>query len=73
LNNTETKNVIREFSEDPELRVLNGRYGAYIAHGKSNYKIPKGYAAENLTYTDCQTIINNSTPTGKKRVARKKS
>ncbi|MDR1345609.1 MAG: type I DNA topoisomerase [Bacteroidales bacterium] len=73
LNSTGTKNVIREFSEDSELRVLKGRYGAYIAHGKSNYKIPKEYVAENLTYADCQAIISNSKPTERKRVARKKS
>jgi len=73
LNGKENKNVIREFSEDPKLRVLNGRYGIYIAHGKNNYKIPKEYIAENLTFSDCQTIIENSKPTSKKRVIHKKS
>ena len=30
---------ISKFEEEPELEILNGRYGPYIAY-KGNYKIP---------------------------------
>lgn len=33
--------VVKVFDEDPDLQILNGRYGVYIAYKKSNYKIPK--------------------------------
>jgi DNA topoisomerase-1 len=45
--------VIREFKENPEVRVLNGRFGPYIAVGKKNFKIPKSVAPESLTLQDC--------------------
>ena len=37
--------------------VKNGRYGAYIASGGKNYKIPRGKNAETLTLEDCKAII----------------
>jgi DNA topoisomerase I len=49
--------TIKVFSEDSELKVLNGRFGAYIAYKKENYKIPKTKTAETLTYLDCQEIM----------------
>ncbi len=33
--------VIKTFDEDPDLQILNGRYGVYISYKKNNYKIPK--------------------------------
>ena len=45
--------VIREFKENPDVRVLNGRFGPYVAVGKTNCKIPKGVAPETLTLQDC--------------------
>ena len=49
--------IITTFEEDPDLQVLNGRYGPYIAYKKSNYKIPKGQKPEELTLDDCRKII----------------
>ena len=73
LQNLQNKNVIRSFSENPDLKVMNGRYGAYITNGIDNYRIPKEMLAENLTYQDCVNIMANNTPTSKKRVIRKKA
>ena len=30
--------IIREFPEEPELKVLNGRFGPYISYQKKNFK-----------------------------------
>ncbi len=55
----EKNKLVKEFDEDPELKILNGRYGVYIAYKKNNYKIPKGVDALNLTYQDTMDIVNN--------------
>lgn len=73
MQNQQNKNVLRAFDEDANLKVMNGRYGAYITNGTDNFKIPKGVVAENLTYEECLNIVNTSAPTSKKRVVRKRS
>ena len=49
--------ILRTFDEEPELQVINGRYGAYIAYKKANYKIPKGLVPVALTLKECKKII----------------
>ena len=49
---------IKKF-EAEDILVLNGRFGAYIAHAGENYKLPKGTVAEDLTLEQCQEIIAN--------------
>ena len=61
--------LIRSFDEDPSIQILKGRYGAYIAKDKNNYRIPKGKTAESLTLNDCLEIIKNS---GEKPVVKRK-
>lgn len=51
--------LIKTFEEDTDLQVLNGRFGAYIAYKKKNFKIPKGKVATNLNYEDCMQIVNS--------------
>ena len=53
----EAKKVIKTFDEEPELKVLNGRYGPYIVYKKQNVKIPKGKDAESLTLEECREIV----------------
>ncbi|MDR2907584.1 MAG: type I DNA topoisomerase [Bacteroidales bacterium] len=45
--------VIREFKENPDVHVLNGRFGPYVAVGKKNFKIPKTVDPASLTLQDC--------------------
>ena len=54
---SEAKKVLKTFDEDPELQILNGRFGAYISYQKKNYKIPKKMNAESLTLDDCRAIV----------------
>ena len=51
---------IKTFEEDAELVIKNGRYGAYIAYKGKNYRISRGKKVENLTYTECLNIVNNT-------------
>lgn len=48
--------VIKTFPERPEIKVLNGRFGPYIAIGKENVKIPKGTEAKDLTLDECLAL-----------------
>ena len=58
-------------AEFGDIKVIDGRFGPYIKQGVSNYKIPKGTVAENLTEADCQAIIAASSPTKKLKGKRK--
>lgn len=55
---------IKTFDDEPDLQVLNGRWGPYIAYQKKNFKIPKGTEATELTKEDCMKIIEEA---GKKK------
>jgi DNA topoisomerase I len=68
----ESEKTIREFTEDPAVRILNGRYGPYISFNKENYKIPKGMEAGMLSLEDCRKIIKETEPSKSKRRPRKK-
>lgn len=64
LNKSAANPVMAEY-KDSDIQVINGRYGPYIKHAGSNYKIPKGTDAARLTEEACLEIINNSKPTEK--------
>lgn len=61
--------ILKTFEEDPEVQVLNGRFGPYISYKKTNYKIPKKTDIESLTFEDSMKIINST----EKKPAAKKS
>ncbi len=66
---TDDKNkLIKTFTEEPEIQILNGRYGPYISFGKSNFKIPKSKEPATLTLEECRAIIK----TGGTKPAKKK-
>ena len=74
---TEAKRHIKQFAEEPELEILNGRYGPYISYKGSNYKIPKDVVPADLNLKTCLEIIKlqseKATSTPKKgRTAKKK-
>jgi DNA topoisomerase-1 len=48
----DSNRTIKEFAEDADAKVLNGKYGPYIAFGKKNVKIPKGTDPAGLTYEE---------------------
>lgn len=72
LSKTAANSVMAEY-KDSDIQVINGRYGPYIKHAGSNYKMPKETDAATLTEAACLEIINNSKPTEKGRRHFKKS
>jgi DNA topoisomerase-1 len=50
---SDAEKFIKEFPENPEIKVLNGRFGPYIVAGDKNVKIPKGKDPQSLTLEEC--------------------
>ncbi len=75
----ESERIIKKFDEEPDMQVLNGRFGPYISYKKSNYKLPKNITPSELTFEECMKIVNNAdsnekpTTKGGKRNTSKKS
>lgn len=53
----EAEKHIKTFEEDPDIEVLKGRYGPYIAYKGSNYKLPKTVVPAQLTLEECLEIV----------------
>ncbi len=69
---SDSEKILREFTgEKPLIQILNGRYGAYIACNKENYKIPKGKDPKALTLEECRTIIAETQPSKSKSKKKK--
>ena len=64
--------MLKTFDEDPDMQVLNGRFGVYICYKKANYKIPKGTDAASLTLEQCKAIVADEANAPKKRTSRAK-
>lgn len=63
--------TIKLFEENPDIQILNGRFGPYIKAGKKNVKIPKDKVPADLTLEECITLAANA-PERKGRFFRKK-
>jgi len=68
------ENTLKTFKEEPELIIMNGRFGPYISFEKKNYKIVKGTDPLTLTLEQCKEIIEKAPkkPGAKKKAAAKK-
>lgn len=68
---------IKKFDEEPELEILNGRFGPYITYKGKNYKIPKsGYTPAEMTLEECLALVKevgDKPATRRRGVRRKKS
>jgi DNA topoisomerase-1 len=56
----EQKRQIKTFDENPDVEILNGRYGPYIAMSGKNYKIPSGVDPASLDLAACMEIIEKA-------------
>jgi DNA topoisomerase-1 len=75
----EANKLVKVFPEDENLKVLNGRWGIYLAYGKDNYKLPKGSKAEDITFESAMKLVKvpsaskAANKTAPKKVAAKKT
>ena len=53
----DAEKVIRTFDENPDLKVLHGRWGPFIALGKKFFKIPKTTDATKLDFAAVVQLI----------------
>lgn len=67
----DAKALIKVFDEDPDTRILNGRYGPYIKHGKKNVTIPKTEDPAGIDWARAQELIEEHAKRPKR--GRKKS
>ncbi len=67
----DAEKFIKSFDENPDIQVLNGRYGPYIKAGKKNVKIPKDKEPSELTLEECLTLAA-AAPAKKGRARKKK-
>ena len=73
-NSQEDKSkILKTFAEEPDLQIINGRYGAYIAYNKNNYKLPKGAVVEELNLDDCKKIIAEQDEKPSKKAPKKRT
>lgn len=64
------KKIIKTFDEEPELQILNGRYGPYISYQKKNYKIPENVEPKDLNLETCFKVVELQKEKGETRKAR---
>jgi DNA topoisomerase-1 len=67
----DAEKFIKSFDENPEVQVLNGRYGPYIKIGKKNVKIPKDQEPKDLTLKECLDLAEKA-PEKKARGGKRK-
>jgi len=66
----ERNKFIKVFEENPEVQLLNGRWGPYLSIGDRNYKLPKGKDPKSLTLEECLAIAKEQPGTAKKTFKR---
>jgi len=54
----DSEKLIKSFDENPDVKILNGRWGPYIEYGKLNVKIPKGKEAKDLTFEEVKALAD---------------
>jgi DNA topoisomerase-1 len=52
----ERERIIQKFEDRPDVQLLNGRWGPYLAIGDQNFKLPKGTDPTKLNLEDCLEI-----------------
>ena len=63
--------IISSFEPEADIKILKGRWGAYISAAGKNYKIPKGTDPASLDLEACRKIISEGTSTKKTRTTKR--
>jgi len=65
-------NLLKTFSEDEKVQIINGRFGAYLKSGNLNFKLPKGAKADDISWSDAQQIMEEQMEQATKKAASRK-
>jgi len=57
--------IIQDFS-DEGIQILKGRYGPFVTDGKRNASVPKDQEPEKLTLEECQKMLAEAPPKGRR-------
>lgn len=69
---SEEEKHLKKFDEEPELEVLNGRYGPYLYYKGANFRLPKTVTnPKALTLEECMEIIKAQAEKGSKTTKRR--
>lgn len=69
----EIDKYIKTFPENPDVQLLNGRWGPYLVIGQDNFKLPKGIDPKTLSLQDCLDIAADPKNASKGNRFRKKT
>ena len=56
----DAEKFIKTFDENPDVQVINGKYGPYIKVGRKNVKIPKDTEPTTLTLAQCLDLAEKA-------------
>ncbi len=56
----DAEKVIKTFKDNPDIQILNGRWGPYIKSGKKNTRIPKDTEPTRLSLQACIELIEKA-------------
>jgi DNA topoisomerase-1 len=65
-------NLLKTFTEDENVQIINGRFGAYLKSGILNFKLPKGAKADDISWSDAQQIMEEQMEQATKKAASRK-
>jgi DNA topoisomerase-1 len=63
--------LIRVFDGNPDVKILKGRWGPYLAYKKENFRLPKDAVAESMSLEDCMKIIGSNSSAKSKAASSK--
>jgi len=65
-------NLLKTFTEDENVQIIKGRFGAYLKSGNLNFKLPKGAEPAEVTWSEAQQIMEDQMEQATKKAASRK-